>query len=248
VLHRGHNQFAAGHFGIEKTERRILDSNYWWLGIRKFAEDSVGNCKICICTKLSNRCYTHSGRRPFPLKPLDLISIDFIVELPVTEHENRHIMTIVDQFTKFLCVYPCQDRTAKTAARCIYDFSLRYGIPLKILSDQDPAYESDLFGELMHLFRVKKLRTTAYNPRSNGLTERLNGVIKPTRTFQEGSGTNGVQSVHLLTTHLLIAQRVSRLTNLCLEERREHPYTLFSTNKKTENLIRLTLHPYTRSS
>ena len=178
VFERSHCQFAAGHFGVDKTERRILDCGHWWPGLRKCVEEFVGNCKVCICTKPSNRSYTHSGRRPFPSKPLDLISIDYIVELPITENDNRHILTVVDQFTKFLCVYPCKDRTAKTAAKYIYDFSLRFGIPLKLLSDQDPAYESDLFNELMKLFGVKKLRTTAYNPRSNGLTERLNGVIK----------------------------------------------------------------------
>ena len=35
-----------------------------------------------------------------------------------------------------------------------------------------------VFQELMSLLGVKKLRTTSYNPKSNGLTERLNGVLK----------------------------------------------------------------------
>ena len=46
------------------------------------------------------------------------------------------------------------------------------------MSDQDPAYESELFQELMDLLGTKKLRTTSYNPKSNGLTEKLNGVVK----------------------------------------------------------------------
>ena len=70
------------------------------------------------------------------------------MDFPTTEKENKHILTIVDQFTKFIVLYPIPDRTAKTAAKFIYDFILKFGIPLKLLSDQDPAYESKLFDDV----------------------------------------------------------------------------------------------------
>ena len=34
------------------------------------------------------------GKRAFPKKPNELVSIDFIVDLPVTERNNIHILTI----------------------------------------------------------------------------------------------------------------------------------------------------------
>ena len=50
--------------------------------------------------------------------------------------------------------------------------------PLKILSDQDPAFESKLFQELMCLLGLKKHRTAGYNPRSNGLVKQANQSVK----------------------------------------------------------------------
>ena len=78
-------------------------------------------------------------------KPLDLISIDFIVELPISNCNNKHILTIVDNFTKRLKVYAVPDRTSKTAPKCIYDYILTYGTPLRHYSDRDPAHEAKLF-------------------------------------------------------------------------------------------------------
>lgn len=81
------------------------------------------------------------------------------------------MLVLNDQFSKFLQVYPSQDRTAKTAADCLIDYILKFGTPQKIYSDRDPSYESELFQRIKKYFGVKKLRTTGYNPQANGLTE-----------------------------------------------------------------------------
>ena len=52
---------------------------------------------------------------------MELVSIDFLVELPVTARNNRY-MCINDHFTKFIQIYPVPDRTVKTAAKCVFLF------------------------------------------------------------------------------------------------------------------------------
>ena len=109
---------------------------------------------------------------------MELVSIDFLVELEVTARNNRHILCINDHSYKSIPIYPVSDRTVKTAAKCVFDFFLKLGILLKLYSDRDPAFEVELFQILMELFGVKKLRTTGYNPRANELTEKCNEFIK----------------------------------------------------------------------
>ena len=135
----------------------------------------VQNCKVCIMVNAENRKKGRLGLCEFPTKPMELISIDFIVDLPITNQRNIHILTIVDNFTKYIKVYAVNDRKAGTAARCAYDFMLTFGIPLKLYSDRDPAYEAKLFSELMKLLQVKKLRTTGYNANANGLCKKVMG-------------------------------------------------------------------------
>ena len=96
------------------------------------------------------------------------------MDLPTTKRGNKHILVINDHFSKYMQLYAIKDRTALTAAKCVLDFSLKFGLPRKFFSDQDPAYESELFQCLMTLLGVNKLRTTNYHPQSNGLTEQSN--------------------------------------------------------------------------
>ena len=115
--------------------------------------------------------------REFPCAPMESVSIDLLVELSVTARNNRHIMCINDHFTKFIQIYPVSDRTAKTAAKCVFDFFLKFRISLTLYSGRDPAFEAELVQILMELFGVKKLRTTGYDPRANGLTEKRKEFI-----------------------------------------------------------------------
>ena len=114
----------------------------------------------------------------FPSSPMELVWIDFLADLPITLRGNRHKLSINDQFSKFTQLYAVPDRTAATSAKCVFDYFLKFGIDKKLHSGRDPAFESELFQLLMKMFGVKKHRTTGYNPRANGLTEKGNEFIK----------------------------------------------------------------------
>ena len=64
---------------------------------------------------------------------------------------------INDHFTKLIKLYAIKDRKALTAGACLHDYILTCGIPLKILTDQDPSFESKLFQELRNSLGIKKL-------------------------------------------------------------------------------------------
>ena len=87
-------------------------------------------------------------------------------------------MTIVDNFTTFIKTYAIKDRKAGTAAQCMYDYCLQFGVPNVIYSDRDPTFQADFFTRLMDLLGIKKKVTTGYNPKANGLCEKSNGIVK----------------------------------------------------------------------
>ena len=74
--------------------------------------------------------------RSFPTSPMELVSTDYLVKLPVTRRRNHHILSINGHFSKLSQIYAVPDRIATTATKCVFDFFLRFGIPLKLYSER----------------------------------------------------------------------------------------------------------------
>ena len=151
---------------------------FWWPSLFEEVKRFVKKCDICNRVKSLGKKKAFVGVRPWPKKPLELVSIDYLTELPPSSKNNIHLLVVNDQFSKYIQVYAIKDRTAETASKCLVDYFLRFGIPKKLYSDRDPSYESELFQHLMNYFGVKKLRTTGYNPQGNGLTEKSMSTCK----------------------------------------------------------------------
>lgn len=71
------------------------------------------------------------------------------------------------------------DTTAETVAQALYfTWFSRFGVPQCITSDQGKQFESSLFRSFSTLFGIQLRRTSAYNPKCNGLVERLHRPLK----------------------------------------------------------------------
>ena len=71
-------------------------------------------------------------------------------------------ITFNNRFTELIKLYATKNHKTSTTSASLLDYILTYGIPLKILTDQDPSFESKLFRELCNSLGNKKLRILAY--------------------------------------------------------------------------------------
>jgi transposase InsO family protein len=89
-----------------------------------------------------------------------------------------NILVITDHFTKYAVAVPTRNQTAKTTAEAFYnEFIVKYGIPIKLHSDQGANFDSNLIRELCDIMNIKKTRTTPYHPMGNGCVERYNRTL-----------------------------------------------------------------------
>lgn len=91
-------------------------------------------------------------------------------------------MTIID---RFFCWAegpypgPLSSITAEAIAEAFFaQWIARFGVPTTILTDQGRQFKSSLFKALSALLDIKKLRTSAYHPQSNGKLERWHRTLK----------------------------------------------------------------------
>jgi transposase InsO family protein len=114
-----------------------------------------------------------------PEAPWDVISVNFIVELPES-HGYNTIMNVVDSVTK--CVHFIPTHTtimAKGAARLyLQDVWKHHGTPGAVLSDRGPQFIAGFTQELYKLLGIKLATSTTYHPQTDGQTECANQELE----------------------------------------------------------------------
>ena len=177
VLESLHDSEFSGHFGTKRTLARV-QIRYYWPGYSKDIEEWCKSCLVCQERKnppsknISPLTNIDTGTGPFEQIALD------ILKLPVTERGNEYILLIEDYFSKWIEAFPLKRTIAPSVAQCLLNgWISRFGCPCTILSDQGSEFESKLFKCLNDMLGIKKLRTTAYHPRTDGMVERSNRTV-----------------------------------------------------------------------
>src|SRR6218665_152883 len=97
---------------------------------------------------------------------------------PRRSQGNVYILTMMDQFTKFVEAVPIANQEATTVAKTFVEtVVVRYGVPLQILTDLGRNFEGQVFSEMCRLLEIDKARTTTYHPRCNGMIERFHRTM-----------------------------------------------------------------------
>ena len=80
--------------------------------------------------------------------------------------------------SKFTVAIPIAQQDALTVARAFVEqVILIFGIPQSLLTDQGSNFLSELFANTCKLLKVKRVKTSAYHPQTNGALERTHRVL-----------------------------------------------------------------------
>ena len=97
---------------------------------------------------------------------------------PRSRNGNEYILTVVDLFSKWAEAFPIRHHTAPIVAKKLVDnIFVRFGVPMRLLSDQGPEFESTLMAELCRLLAIEKIRSSPYKPSTNGVCERFHRTL-----------------------------------------------------------------------
>ena len=109
---------------------------------------------------------------------MERVAIDLLGPLPKSDSGNLWVLVVGDYCTKWIEAYALPDATATTVAlKLVNEFVCLFGVPQELHSDQGTNFESKVFSEICQILGVSKTRTTAYNPKSDGMVERFNKTL-----------------------------------------------------------------------
>ena len=171
VLNSIHSSTTGDHLGKFKAVEKVRE-RFYWPGFQNDLKLFINRCG----QKTVNppKTHRHSLVEWTPSHPFHHIGIDFLGPLPLSDG-NQNILLIGDHFSKWYEAIPLPDQTASTTATALLEnWTCRFGCPHSIHSDQGRNFESKLFKSLIQALRVDKTRTTAFQPQSKAVVERMN--------------------------------------------------------------------------
>ena len=169
----------AGHFGEEKTIE-IVTRDFNGKGLAHWIRDYVRSCDECQHSK-SPQHAKHGLLQPLevPYAAWSSLSTDFITPLPGSQGKTE-IMVLVDRFSKmahFIRLHV--NATAQDVADTfLCEVWKLHGLPTEIILDMDLKFSGQFWESLCKMLGVKQPMSRAYQPQTNGQTERTNQVLE----------------------------------------------------------------------
>ena len=153
-----------------------LRARAWWPMMLKDLKDYQDSCEVCQLQRRSGS--VQQTKTPIPPIgiPFYRWGLDFIQDLPTTQNGNCQILVAVDYATRFVVTKATPDRTSKTVARFLFELMVKFGAPHEIITDRANCFQSVL-ADYMDMQKINHFPTTPYHPNTNGMVERVNGVL-----------------------------------------------------------------------
>jgi hypothetical protein len=175
---KGHGHGSdRGHGGVTRTLAVLDEQNLHWperaKDVRKFV-------KMCPCCQKMNIIKPVIHSYPFTLSSYGLfqtVSVDLIEQLKMDEYGMSMIVVIIDNFSRFIDLYPISDTSAEAVADALIQFTGRYKTPIRFTTDSGSNFKSNLMAGLMSRLGADHQLTKAYSKEQNALVERVNREI-----------------------------------------------------------------------
>lgn len=174
IIKSAHEQ---GHFAVRKTVE-MIQREFYIPRLQQKVTSCIKNCVTCILA--SRKEGKQEGYlNPIPKEdvPLGTYHIDHLGPMTITKKKYKHLLVIVDAFSKFVWIYPTKSTTSEETLQKLRLQQEVFGNPDRIISDKGTAFTSNAFRDYCRDEKIQHVTITTGVPRGNGQVERINRVI-----------------------------------------------------------------------
>src|SRR3954453_9697488 len=137
-----HDSPCAGHLGQART-LELVRRQFFWLTFIKDTKEYVNSCEECQRNKPSHQKAAGMLQSlPIPDKKWDVITMDFITQLPLTKNGYDVIFVVVNKLSKTIKAIPTVTTiiTPEVVNLFFHYVFHHFGLPSIIISDYDACF------------------------------------------------------------------------------------------------------------
>lgn len=178
IIKSAHSLPTGGHLGIDKTVR-TLQLRYFWPTLARDVKSYISNCEIC-----QTRKYAIQNKIPMRLtdtasKSFEKTFLDLVGPFPESNSGNKYILTIQDDLSKFLQVFPLEDKKSDTVAKVLVEeFFLKFKFPKIIASDCGLEFKNNLLKSVCGLLKIDMVFSAPYHHETIGALENSHKTLR----------------------------------------------------------------------
>ncbi len=171
-----HNS-TVGHHGVRRTIEKLRTTGFKTKYLPEYVKLFVRRCPACQKMSQIKPVIETIPFTTAAYGPMIKISMDTIGPLPESETGYKHILAIIDCFSRWVELYPCQTVEAEEAAKHLIQFVGRFGCPKEIISDNGTQFVNEIIDNFIKLFGAHHLLTLPNSKEENAIVERVNKEI-----------------------------------------------------------------------
>ncbi|XP_036325536.1 uncharacterized protein K02A2.6-like [Rhagoletis pomonella] len=167
-----------GHQSVDKTISKLA-MYYWFPNMRTKVEVFIRNCLKCLMYASPPRAKDRN-LHVIPKVPLPFhtLHIDHFGPLPSIYSKRKHILVVVDAFTKFVKLYPTNSTSTREVTAALEKYFYYYSRPRRIISDRGTCFTSLEFSDFISKRNIDHVKVAVASPQANGQVERVNRILK----------------------------------------------------------------------
>jgi hypothetical protein len=111
----------------------FISKKYWWETLRKDVSEYIKRYEACA-KRIGHTFVVPLGDPLMAHEFLDVVSLDIVGPLPMTERGNKYLLTFIDHFTRFCeAISIVKQDTRSIARKFVTRIITQYGVPKKLL-------------------------------------------------------------------------------------------------------------------
>lgn len=172
-----------GHVGSLKTIHSLKQICYF-PSFHKTVRSVVKSCDICQKCKINTTLMSGPMQHVISQKPLEKLLVDFYGPLPVGIYGLQYIFVVLDNFSRFVKLFPLRRATAKACTNKLSQYYFpQYGIPLNLVSDHGRQFISKHWQQTLKKYHIQVGHTSVYHPQSNPAERVMRELGRLFRTY-----------------------------------------------------------------